>query len=417
MKIPKKYPRKIQKRKIIKILSQNNSSIKYNCKLGILLYLLIFIPSIISPNVVSLNNKCLWILKDSLKDKESIRNALHYATQSNFDIVFIQIRSRGDAFYNSNIVGKSDAININFDPLEYAIILGNELGIEVHAWMNCYILWSKNSLPTSSEHLYFMHPEWMEYDLYGRLDSKIDLNKLQSREWEGIYLSPMHPEVNLYLYEVIREVYNNYDVDGIHFDYIRYQNDLYGFHKEGLLEFEKIYNINPRDIVRGIISPRFGWRESYVDSLNISWNEFKSNKITELLYLIRNDLEESKKSVKLSAAVKPNLIEAKKIWFQDWDLWLDNGLLDFVVPMNYFKDDKNYNLSIEIMKESIDGDKLNQIIMGVATYNQDANSVSNKIYISRLNGFKGISIFSYDSHKNDLDWFEPVINSMNIKFD
>ena len=69
------------------------------------------------------------------------------------------------------------------------------------------------------------------------------------------------------------------------------------------------------------------------------------------------------------------------------------------------------------MKESIDGDKLNQIIMGVATYNQDANSVSNKIYISRLNGFKGISIFSYDSHKNDLDWFEPVINSMNIKFD
>ena len=102
----------------------------------------------------------------------------------------------------------------------------------------------------------------------------------------------MHPEVNQYLYEVIREVYNNYDVDGIHFDYIRYQSDLYGYHREGLLEFEKIYEVNPRDIVRGVISPRFGWKKSYVDSLNLGWSKFKSSKITELLYLIRNDLIE-----------------------------------------------------------------------------------------------------------------------------
>ena len=359
----------------------------------------------------------MWILKDTLNGKESISNALHYATQSDFDIVFIQIRSRGDAFYNSDIVEKSEYIDDNFDPLEYAIKLGHELGIEVHAWVNCYILWSKNSIPNQKNHLYFTQPEWMEYDLYGRMDSKIDLDKLQSREWEGVYLSPMHPEVNLYLYEVIREVYNNYDVDGIHFDYIRYQSDLYGYHREGLLEFEKIYEVNPRDIVRGVISPRFGWKKSYVDSLNLGWSKFKSSKITELLYLIRNDLIESKKNIKLSAAVKPNLIEAKKKWFQEWDLWLENDLLDFVVPMNYFKDEKNYNLSIEIMKESIEEKQLDQIVMGIATYNQDANSVSNKIYISRLNGFKGISIFSYDSHKNDLDWFEPVINSMNIKFE
>ena len=47
-------------------------------------------------------------------------------------------------------------------------------------------------------------------------------------------------------------------------------------------------------------------------------------------------------------------------------------------------------------------------MFGVATYNQSAESVSNKIYISRLNGFKGISIFSYDSHKNNLEWFRPI---------
>ena len=85
--------------------------------------------------------------------------------------------------------------------------------------------------------------------------------------------------------------------------------------------------------------------------------------------------------------------------------------------MNYFKDEKNFNLSIEIMKNSFKSDDLDKIIMGLASYNQNSQSVSNKIFISRMNGFKGISIFSYDSHKNNLEWFDPVINSMNLKFD
>ena len=354
----------------------------------------------------------MWILKDTLNGKESISNALHYATQSDFDIVFIQIRSRGDAFYNSDIVEKSEYIDDNFDPLEYAIKLGHELGIEVHAWINCYILWSKNSIPNQKNHLYFTQPEWMEYDLYGRMDSKIDLDKLQSREWEGVYLSPMHPEVNLYLYELIREVYNNYDVDGIHFDYIRYQSDLYGYHREGLLEFEKIYEVNPRDIVRGVISPRFGWKKSYVDSLNLGWSKFKSSKITELLYLIRNDLIESKKNIKMSAAVKPNLIEAQTRWHQNWEDWIDRDLLDFVVPMNYSKEVIDFMTNIKIIKSNIDENDIDRIIMGIAVYNQDSDAVIDKIFLSRLNGIKGVSLFSYDYHKDNLEWFNPIIKSM-----
>ena len=49
--------------------------------------------------------------------------------------------------------------------------------------------------------------------------------------WEGIYLSPLHPEVNQYLYSIIKEILDNYKVDGIHFDYIRYQDDIYGYNK------------------------------------------------------------------------------------------------------------------------------------------------------------------------------------------
>ena len=136
-----------------------------------------------------------------------------------------------------------------------------------------------------------------------------------------------------------------------------------------------------------------------------------------LLYLVRNDLIDTASNVQISAAVKPNLVEARKKWFQEWDVWLKEDLVDFVVPMNYFKDEKNYNLSIEIMKNNFELEAIDKIIMGLATYNQDSQSVSNKIFISRMNGFKGISIFSYDSHKNNLEWFDPIINSMNLNFD
>ena len=89
-----------------------------------------------------LKTRCLWIVRESMYTKSTIDSALIYAYQSNYDIVFVQVRGRGYAFYDSNIVPKHPKIDSSFDPLRYSITLGNSLGIEVHAWMNSYILWS-----------------------------------------------------------------------------------------------------------------------------------------------------------------------------------------------------------------------------------------------------------------------------------
>ena len=40
-------------------------------------------------------------------------------------------------------------------------------------------------------------------------------------------------------------------------------------------------------------------------------------------------------NIMLSAAVKPNPNEAKNRWSQDWISWINNNILDFVIPMNY----------------------------------------------------------------------------------
>ena len=60
-----------------------------------------------------INDKCIWISRDELINKESIKSALIFASESGFNKVFLQVRGRGDAFYNSEIVVKNEMI----DPL------------------------------------------------------------------------------------------------------------------------------------------------------------------------------------------------------------------------------------------------------------------------------------------------------------
>ena len=107
-----------------------------------------------------INDKCIWISRDELINKESIKSALIFASESGFNKVFLQVRGRGDAFYNSEIVVKNEMIDKNFDPLKYAVELSDTLDIEIHAWINCYILWSANMLPINKSHILHTNPLW-----------------------------------------------------------------------------------------------------------------------------------------------------------------------------------------------------------------------------------------------------------------
>ena len=361
-----------------------------------------------------LETRCLWVVRESMYNEKMINDAMVYAYQAGYNIVFVQIRGRGYSFYNSNIVPKQPQISPDFDPLKYAVTLGHALGIEVHAWMNSFILWSSKSTPIDSEHLYYIHKDWTEVNLHGKTDAQIKLSELQSPQWEGIYLAPTHPEVNLYLSSVFSEVFEKYDINGIHLDYIRFQDEIYGYNKKGMQVFDEIYNVNLRDIVRGIISTRFGWSQEFVDSMYVAWDQYRRDKVTDLVRITHEKIKDSGKNIILSVAAKPNLIDAKNRWFQEWDKWIKEGIIDYVVPMNYFKEIRDFNKSVQIIKSTLSSNDLSKVIMGVSTYNQDAQSAADKILLARLNGFQGISVFSWDSHKNNVDWFKPIIEALGV---
>ena len=48
--------------------------------------------------------------------------------------------------------------------------------------------------------------------------------------------------------------------------------------------------------------------------------------------------------------------------------------------------------------------------MGIGVYNQTSNSVLDKIKFIKQKQFLGISFFSYDSQKENLEYFVPIVD-------
>ena len=59
-------------------------------------------------------DKCLWVKSETMMNKKTIDEALALAHGFNFNKVFLQVRSRGDAFYNSDIVEKNNFVENDF---------------------------------------------------------------------------------------------------------------------------------------------------------------------------------------------------------------------------------------------------------------------------------------------------------------
>ena len=97
----------------------------------------------------------------------------------------------------------------------------------------------------------------------------------------------------------------------------------------------------------------------------------------------------------ISAAVKPNLQSAHAVFGQEWDKWLSYGYIDWAVPMNYTGDNKIFSKNVNMIKEKIPPENLNQIIMGIGIYNQKPASSAQKLKILSVEKFGGYSMFSY----------------------
>jgi uncharacterized lipoprotein YddW (UPF0748 family) len=338
------------------------------------------------------------VVRDALSSRESVTSMVEFAARNRFNVLFVQIRGRADAYYNSYFVpgpeGKP-SIPSQFDPLEVTVRLAHEQGIEVHAWLNMYLTWSADDPPSDPSHPFNKHPDWFMVSITGENMSTAPIQNVRNNQSEGRYLSPCLENVRSYMSRVITEIIVSYNIDGIHLDYVRYPGRDYDFHPMARYAFHERNGIDPVEVVNG---------SGGVDPALVylgKWVEFRADQIDSQIRSIKTRIDLVDPRIRFSAAVKAHADEALYQFGQNWAGWLNEGLMDFVVPMSYYPDNEQLNT---VMRDNLEKVKPEQIVGGVGIYRIDSNSAAAQIRLFRELGLSGYCLFSYTTFHEQPDY-------------
>jgi len=367
---------------------------------------------VLSRNTNAQSRLGLWVVRDQLNSKGKIDAFVDFAAENEMRDIFVQVRGRGDAFYRSAFVVRSEYLDTNgWDPLEYTLAQAHTRGLRVHAWLNVLLLWSADQRPKNENHLLYQHPEWCAVDADGVKDIQRHTADFASLGTEGIYLSPLLPEVRKYLVDVIRELATNYSIDGIHLDYVRYAKNCYDYNPIGRLKFRNQCGIDPLLLTITDKSLYKGLELAEIDSLIREWDNFRRESLSKFIRETRTMLKTVRPALMLSAAVKPDPEEARRYFFQDWQQWLKQDDLDFIVLMNYSRDSDQFE---RILKKNNASPFKEKTWVGIGVYNQNQYDAMTKTLLALNNRFQNIVYFSYDTFMKDPQYFATVQKAFEI---
>lgn len=232
----------------------------------------------------------------------------------NINTILLQTRVRGDVIYPSKIEPFAPVFTgVNgetpdYDPLAFAIEECHKRGMQLHAWLVTIPLGDvvyvqghgKQSLPSRKPS--------------------------QCTKFKGAwYMEPSHPGTVEHLTQLVEEIVTNYDIDGIHFDYIRYPEGNSNYPDQTL------YNKNKRDLSKA------NWRRE---------------NITRLMSGIYRKVKSIKPWVCVSAATLGKHDDVSRYSSYGWNAyhtvhqeaqeWMRMGIVDAIFPMLYYSGNHFY---------------------------------------------------------------------------
>ncbi len=339
--------------------------------------------------------KALWIVRDAMKSKASVDRAVGAIGQAGLTDVFVQVRGRGDAFYESDFVPRAGGIEESFDPLAYFLEAVRPLPVRVHLWLNVFLIWSADEKPSSGKHIYNVYPEWSVVSADNNTMAEMGTKRARQMKHEGVFYSPSVEDFQDHFVRVVRELVMKYDFAGIHLDYIRYPGDEYDYSLAARSRFMLRFHTDP-----------FAFRRIGHDTLNekqrewvqSAWERFRREEVTRFVRAVRDSIRSIRPGIALTAAVFADLNVARNRVFQDWPQWLRDRIIDQAVVMNYATDDGTYRERLVVMQAELGSDMFySKIIHGISLYNQSEYGVKNKIKVCGEFKVRKWSFFSYES--------------------
>src|SRR5574338_66290 len=273
-------------------------------------------------------------------NKARIREILDNHKKANMTSVLFQIRQSGTAYYQSSYEPWGYYAGYTypgFDPLEYAIEEAHKRGLELHAWFNTFSVSSSQPGTIPVE-----HPEWICRDQNG--------NPMTSYK----AASPGMQAVRDYTINVAMEIVRNYDIDGLHLDYVRwneYDTDDMLNPSSQIEQETKPDGIFSDKTINKLTSPestnRFLYDVEHPFSAGVpagfnSWEDWWRWSVTEFVRCLHDSIQTVKPWVRLSPAALGNYKSGGTsgwngyyVVYQDAALWFNQGYVDQLTPMHY----------------------------------------------------------------------------------
>jgi uncharacterized lipoprotein YddW (UPF0748 family) len=354
--------------------------------------------------------RALWVVRYTLNHPDSVRAMVRRAAEAGFNTLIVQVRGRGDAYYRGRWEPPPPALaarGASYDPLALTIREAHRRGLRVHAWINTHLAANADTLPADSTHLVHRRPDLLAVpqalarELYAadRRDPRyvqalVEYARANRDHVEGLYLSPAAPEVKEHLYAIWMDLLERYDLDGLHFDYVRYAGPDYDYSKIALDRFRDWLAPHLGDSTSARFSELAGADPLvYADSFPAAWDDFRRRQVTDLVERIYYGVKKRAPNRLVSASVFADTLSAHDKRFQDWREWLRRGILDVACPMAYTDSLPLFRDRIQGAVGTVGGAR---IWAGVGAYRNTVDGTVAQIGAARDLGAAGIVLFSYD---------------------
>ena len=340
--------------------------------------------------------RALWVTRFDYTKPADVRHIINNVAEAGFTDVFFQVRGNGTAFYKSQLEpwafelsGEDVGLlgtDPGWDPLQLALDTARPSGLRVHAYMNVLPGWKgRVNPPMSKRQLWTAHPDWFMVDSLGQ-------KMLPTAGWYA-FINPVLPEVRAYLRGIVGELCQ-YDVAGIHLDYIRYPEDY------RLVAREHYPDATDEEILRhsdfsydpvsqAVLLERYGW-----DVSKEKITQFRCDSVTRVVRDISYIMQMKRPGrCLLTASVMGNPVDGRAHAYQDSGAWVRQGLVDWVVQMNYGT--QSFDPYLKAIRKATGrrGFK-SSVVVGLYCKN-DVDEVAAQIDRVNASGSRGFALFSY----------------------
>jgi len=292
--------------------------------------------------------KGIWVSvftdKGVLYSKEAALELIDTCKDAGINDIYLQIYQSGKAYYDSSMHDKTKYSKlfkaVDADAIDFILGQAQADNIRVHAWVNLLSLGLNEEAVIVKKHGRSIFTR----DQYLRSSGRKNPN--QSDEYylreDQVFLEPGDPRVSDFLLAVCQEIMKRYPgFAGIHLDYVRYPMTVPFIPSSKFTQFGISYGYGQKNIERFKQKTGIDVLKGLNDQKGFAlWDDWRRNQITSLVERINRQIKKRHKSFKLSAAVIPSAERAYSSMSQDWPLWLEEGIVDHVVLMNYSKDDQ-----------------------------------------------------------------------------